>query len=97
VSSTWLLHARARALADARQHADLYEILSAHARAAGVEMRSGARVVEVDAAAPAVMLATGERVAGDIIVGADGTASVVRQCLIKLTPQSSPEVQHIYV
>jgi 2-polyprenyl-6-methoxyphenol hydroxylase-like FAD-dependent oxidoreductase len=81
----------------ARQHADLYEILSAHARTAGVEIRSGARVVEVDAAAPAVVLVSGERVAGDIIVGADGTTSVVRECLIKLAPQPSSELQHIYV
>jgi 2-polyprenyl-6-methoxyphenol hydroxylase-like FAD-dependent oxidoreductase len=99
VSGARSLHSppRRSRLTCARQHADLYEILSAHARAAGVEIRSGARVVEVDAAAPAVVLASGERVAGDIVVGADGTGSVVRECLIKLTPQPSPEVQHIYV
>ncbi|WP_260928467.1 FAD-dependent oxidoreductase [Novosphingobium sp. 9] len=81
--------------------ADLHDVLLGAARAAGVDLRCGAAVVSSDGAS--VTLADGSTVSGDLIVGADGVKSVIRQrfdtapphftghvawrCLVPVTPQ----------
>lgn len=57
--------------------ADLHAILLNAARAAGVELRNDAAVV--DSEGTAAILASGERVAGDALIGADGVKSVIRR------------------
>lgn len=57
--------------------ADLHEVLTAAALEAGVEVRCGAAVVGSDG--PEAILASGERIGGDLLVGADGVKSVIRQ------------------
>ncbi|EPQ56649.1 FAD/NAD P-binding domain-containing protein [Gloeophyllum trabeum ATCC 11539] len=65
------------------RHGDLYRILYALAVEAGVEIRFGAEVVEVDPWAPAVTTSTGEVLQADVVLGADGLGSVVRKCVAK--------------
>ncbi len=57
--------------------ADLHAILVAAAEDAGATLRTSARVVEVGSAD--AVLDSGEVVAGDVLIGADGLKSVVRQ------------------
>lgn len=80
--------------------ADLHDVLSAAAKAAGVEMRAGAQVVS--SAGTTVTLADGTTLSGDVLIGADGVKSVIRQrfesaephftghvawrCLVPVTP-----------
>ena len=90
------LHATPYAGAEARwgapylhvHRADLQAILLGAARAAGVDMRFGARV---EAAAPSgeATLATGETVSADLVVGADGLRSPVALSLGGALPRSS--------
>ena len=62
--------------------ADLIEILLDAAKAAGVEIRVGQKVVSVIPGAPAsVELADGQRLKADVFVGADGLHSVARKAL----------------
>ncbi|PVX30699.1 FAD-dependent monooxygenase [Sphingomonas pokkalii] len=57
--------------------ADLHKLLLQAAERAGVELRTNAGVV--DTAGSAAILASGERVEGDALIGADGVKSVVRR------------------
>ncbi|MGF7150408.1 salicylate hydroxylase [Sphingomonas zeicaulis] len=57
--------------------ADLHTLLLEAATAAGVELRNGAAVV--DSAGTSAILADGERVEGDALIGADGVKSVIRK------------------
>lgn len=57
--------------------ADLHKLLLDAAREAGVELRNGAAVV--DSEASTAILASGERVEGDALIGADGVKSVIRK------------------
>lgn len=57
--------------------ADLHAILVDAAREAGVILRPGAAVVGSDGST--AILANGERVDGDLLVGCDGVKSVIRQ------------------
>lgn len=56
--------------------ADLHAILVETARKAGVILRSGAQVVS--SSGTSVTLANGETVSGDVLVGADGLKSAIR-------------------
>ena len=80
--------------------ADLHEVLLAAARKAGVNLQAGSQVV--DSEGTTVKLADGRSVAGDVLIGADGVKSVIRQrfaappphftghvawrCLVPVTP-----------
>ncbi|PNU06651.1 FAD-dependent oxidoreductase [Novosphingobium guangzhouense] len=57
--------------------ADLHEVLTGAALAAGVEVRCGANVVGSEG--PSAILADGTRITGDLLVGADGVKSVIRE------------------
>jgi salicylate hydroxylase len=52
--------------------ADLQNVLYEAAKKRGIELRLGCPVVGVDVEAPAVLIKGGERIEGDLIVGADG-------------------------
>lgn len=85
--------------------ADLHEILTDAARKAGVDLQCNAAVV--DSEGTTAILHDGRRISGDVLVGADGLKSVIRQrfeevdahftghvawrCLVPVTP----ELQHL--
>ncbi|KAJ7100673.1 hypothetical protein B0H15DRAFT_816951 [Mycena belliarum] len=60
------------------QHGDLHELLLGLATREGVEFRYDAAVTAVDSGNVSVTLACGERLHADLVVGADGPASLVR-------------------
>lgn len=65
------------------QHGDLYSILLQHALEEGVTIRYGSQVVQVDSTTVTVVLENGERLASDVVVGADGSDSLVRMVVDK--------------
>lgn len=81
--------------------ADIHDVLLAAAREAGVDLRAGAPVVS--SAGTTVTLADGSTVSGDVLIGADGVKSVIRErfesapahftghvawrCLVPVTPE----------
>ncbi|KAL2847495.1 hypothetical protein BJY01DRAFT_212447 [Aspergillus pseudoustus] len=69
---------------------DFYRVLLDEATHLGAEVRQNAEVVDVDFEGPEVVLSSGERIAGDVIVGADGLYSRVRD-LVLGTPTSPEE------
>jgi 2-polyprenyl-6-methoxyphenol hydroxylase-like FAD-dependent oxidoreductase len=72
------LHGNYRQLAVARQ--TLIRLLADAAKAAGVEIATGSRVVGADPRGE-LLLEGGERAPADLVVGADGFHSVVRESL----------------
>lgn len=60
-----------------RQHTG--NVLYQNAVEAGVDFRFGLRVIEVDEEKPSVTLEDGSEVSADLIIGADGANSIVRQ------------------
>lgn len=63
--------------------ADLIDILASEARARGVEVRLGAQVAEVrPGARPELVMADGSTRSADLVVGADGLQSRLRDALI---------------
>ncbi|THC94166.1 hypothetical protein EYZ11_006374 [Aspergillus tanneri] len=62
--------------------ADYHEILLARAKALGAKIRLSATVKDVVYESPQVILAGGERIAGDVIIGADGLGSTIRNCIL---------------
>jgi 2-polyprenyl-6-methoxyphenol hydroxylase-like FAD-dependent oxidoreductase len=61
------------------QHKDLYDILFNIAVQEGVEFRFNATVIEADPSSVSVVLESGEVLGVDVIVGADGCDSLLRQ------------------
>ena len=50
--------------------------------ASGVRIDYNCTVVDVDLSEPSVLLESGERLRGDMIVGADGPYSIVRERIV---------------
>ena len=61
----------------------LHELLSEAARTAGVDIRTGSKAVGADPAG-ALLLADGTRLEADLVIGADGAGSAVRNSLPSL-------------
>lgn len=55
----------------------------------GVEVLHNSTVVDVDLNAPSVLLDSGERLTADIVIGADGPFSIVRECIVGRKEQHS--------
>ncbi|KAF7312728.1 FAD/NAD(P)-binding domain-containing protein [Mycena indigotica] len=55
-----------------------------------VELHLGSRIVGCDAEAGAITLGTGETVAGDLVIGADGVHSIVRTSVLGQDIQAEP-------
>jgi salicylate hydroxylase len=70
-SPYWLIH-----------RADFQAILFDAAKAVGVDIRLGCYVVSVDVSGPRAMLASGETLQGDVVIGADGIRSPTRKALL---------------
>uniref|UniRef100_A0A0W0FSV0 FAD-binding domain-containing protein n=1 Tax=Moniliophthora roreri TaxID=221103 RepID=A0A0W0FSV0_MONRR len=71
-------------LADFRlmQHGDLHSILLDIALREGVEIRYNMQVAGLDSLSGAVVLANGERIIPNLVVGADGQRGLTRKCLL---------------
>ncbi|KAI0756303.1 FAD/NAD(P)-binding domain-containing protein [Daedaleopsis nitida] len=63
-------------------HDDLYDILYDAATSMGAQVQYRANVVSIDAEAPEVTLESGEKIGGDVIVGADGEFGISRSTVI---------------
>ncbi|KAF8510993.1 FAD/NAD(P)-binding domain-containing protein [Hysterangium stoloniferum] len=63
--------------------ADVHRLLFDLTRDAGVDIRLGCKVSKIDPVAPSVMLETGEIIYGDIVIGADGDQSIVRDVVLE--------------
>jgi len=70
----WLTHWKKRP--------DIVQLLYELARSVGVDVHFGCHVEEVDPDEPSVTLANGEVIYGDVIVGADGEQSMVRDVVL---------------
>ena len=64
------------------QYADLLEMIRDLTVRSGVKIEYNSTVVDVNIDAPYVVLKGGEKIDADLIVGADGSHSVVRQKLV---------------
>lgn len=85
--------------------ADVHQVMADAARRAGVEMIAGAAVVASEGTG--VTTADGRRFSGDVLIGADGVKSVIRERFEAYSPQFSghvawralvpvtPELQHL--
>lgn len=72
-------------------HGDLQlALLSRAQKLNNIELRFGSRVVDINIEETAVLVATGERVVGDLIIAADGVKSTVRQ---KVWPPEASSAQ----
>ncbi|KAL4949234.1 hypothetical protein BDW69DRAFT_198262 [Aspergillus filifer] len=69
---------------------DFHRVLRDEAMLLGAEIRLGAEVTDIIYDGPEVIIATGERVAGDVIIGADGLYSQVRDLVLQ-TPTPPQE------
>ena len=69
---------------------DLQRVLVARAKELGVEILLDRRAIDVDFAAPAVVLQSGERVSADVVVCGDGLWSPIRS---KFLGRPSPAVE----
>ena len=70
--------------------ADVHDVMTAAARRSGVEMIAGAAVVSSEGTS--VTTADGRTFSGDVLVGADGVKSVIRERFESLTPNFSGHV-----
>ncbi|KAJ8518625.1 hypothetical protein ONZ45_g4305 [Pleurotus djamor] len=64
------------------KYSDLHRILLSAALSIGVEIKFSSKVVHVDSRNATVILDNGESLQGDIVIGADGHGSLVRQAFI---------------
>lgn len=64
------------------QYRDVYEMLHSVAIASGVEVCFKAQVTNVDPSAASVTLLNGDTIKADLIIGADGFQSVVRETVL---------------
>ena len=64
------------------QHDELHDILYEAALAHGAQIRHGAKVVDIDVANREAILADGERIGGDVLIGADGEFGVSRRVVL---------------
>ncbi|KAJ0414705.1 hypothetical protein BJY00DRAFT_305396 [Aspergillus carlsbadensis] len=62
---------------------DYYRVLLDEATRLGAEVRLNAEVADIDFEGLEVLLASGERVAGDVIIGADGLYSRIRDLVLE--------------
>lgn len=66
-------------------------------KVAGATIRTGVRVTSIDASAPAAVLDGGERVEGDIVIGAGGFGSLVREHVVDSNQvHGSPDARLAY-
>jgi salicylate hydroxylase len=70
--------------------ADVHDVMTKAARKAGVEMIAGAPVVSSEGTT--VTVADGRTFSGDVLIGADGVKSVIRERFESLTPNFSGHV-----
>ncbi|KAL4772949.1 hypothetical protein BDW60DRAFT_216166 [Aspergillus nidulans var. acristatus] len=75
---------------------DFYQLLFDEAIRLGVEIRLGAEVTDIAFGTAEVVLAGGERVTGDVIIGADGLHSRVRDAVLDIptTPQETGDLAY---
>ncbi|TFK82184.1 FAD/NAD-P-binding domain-containing protein [Polyporus arcularius HHB13444] len=71
-------------------HAELYDILYDAATRAGAQIRYNSEVVEIDASEREVTLASGDKVSGDVLVGADGEFGPSRAAVIGQQVRGAP-------
>ena len=76
--------------------ADLCKILYEEALNQDVTVRFGCSVQHIDFARPAVQLSTGETVAADLVLGADGARSVCREAMLGHTDTPKRSGKLIY-
>lgn len=68
------------------QQRDFYDVLYANALSTGVEVRRNALVTQVDPLGASVTLSNGEIINADLIIGADGYESLVREVVLGKRP-----------
>ncbi|KAL3488002.1 hypothetical protein BJX62DRAFT_227636 [Aspergillus germanicus] len=75
---------------------DFHGVLLEEATRLGAEIRLNAEVVDIDFEGPTVLLAGGERVVGDLIIGADGLYSRVRDLVLEtpLNPEETGDLAY---
>ncbi|KAL5000603.1 hypothetical protein BDV10DRAFT_183373 [Aspergillus recurvatus] len=75
---------------------DFHQVLFDEAVRLGVEIRLGAEVTDIIFETPEVGLAGGERVAGDVVIGADGLHSRVRDMVLNTltAPQETGDLAY---
>jgi salicylate hydroxylase len=76
----------------------LFTLLTKAAINAGASIRSNARVTSIDLKGlmPAATLESGERVQGDIIIGAGGFSSLARKVVLEGAPAGTPDPRIAY-
>ncbi|KAL4759133.1 uncharacterized protein BDW70DRAFT_161914 [Aspergillus foveolatus] len=75
---------------------DFYQLLFDEVSRLGIEIRLGAEVADIAFGTAEVVLAGGERVAGDVIIGADGLHSRVRDAVLGIPtpPQETGDLAY---
>ncbi|KZT07570.1 FAD/NAD(P)-binding domain-containing protein [Laetiporus sulphureus 93-53] len=82
-------------------HEDLHRMLHKLAKSAGVRIDCGTSVVAVhqgtgNSPSPSVSLSTGEQVTADIVIGADGPRSLVRNVVVGDADDAQPDFLTVY-
>lgn len=67
------------------------------ARDAGVDVRLGCNVKSVNPHTPSVTLSSGEVIRGDMVVGADGSQSFVRDVVLDYQEPGIPRGTAVYM
>lgn len=84
-----------------RQHDELYEIMHDAVQATGAQIQYSANVVSIDPSKREVVLDSGERFAGDVIVGADGEHGLSRELVagrpIRGTPTGLALYEYVFL